>query len=118
MVKRVKAEQKKSISPEFISSSRNESDLNISILTPTQQRKLARQKSILKYSDDSIEEDVGDDLLGNNLLGDNPLVDDSPAYINSDINIDTKAKSNPNEDMTSHNILEENSRINIEDLFQ
>ncbi len=73
---------------------------------------------MLKYSDDSVEEDAGDDLLGDNLLGDDPLSDDSPTYINSNINMDTEAKSNPDEDMTGDNLLEENSGINIEDLFQ
>lgn len=47
------------------------------------------------------------------LLGDNSL-----AHINSDIDMDTEAKSNPDKDMISSNLLEENSEINIEDLFQ
>ena len=46
------------------------------------------------------------------------LRNNSPAYIDSNINMDTKAKSNPDEDMTDKNLLKENSRINIEDLFQ
>ncbi len=72
-----------------------------------------------KYSDDSIKEDAGDDLLSDDLLDDNPLGDNSPAYINSNIDIDIKAKLNPNEDMTGDNLLDENSGINtIEDLFQ
>ncbi len=87
------------------------------MLTPAQRRKLARRKSMLKYSDDSVEEDAGDDLLGDNLLGDDPLSDDSPAHIDSDIDMDTEAKSNPDEDMTDNNLPEENSGINIEDLF-
>ncbi len=72
---------------------------------------------MLKYSDDSIEEDIGDDLLGDDLLDDDPLGDNSPAHIDSDIDMDTEAKSNPDEDMISNNLLEENSGINIEDLF-
>ncbi len=78
---------------------------------------------MLKYSDDSVEEDagndlLGDDLLGDDLLGDDPLSDDSHAHIDSDIDIDTEAKLNPDEDMTGDNLLEENSGINIKDLFQ
>ncbi len=73
---------------------------------------------MLKYSDDFVEEDAGDDSLGDDSLGDNPLSDNSPAYIDSDIDMDTKVKSNPDEDMTSDNLFEENSGINIEDLFQ
>ncbi len=68
---------------------------------------------MLKYSDDSVEEDASDNLLGDNLLGDDPLDDNSPAHINSDIDMDTEANSNPNEDMTSDNLLEENSGINV-----
>ncbi len=73
---------------------------------------------MLKYTNDSVEEDAGDDSLGDDLLGDDPLSDDSPAHIDSDIDMDTEAKSNPDEDMTGDNLLEENSGINIEDLFQ
>ncbi len=72
---------------------------------------------MLKYSDDSVKEDAGDDLLVDNLLGNDPLDDDSLAYIDSDIDMDTKAKLNPDEDMTDDNRLEKNSGINIEDLF-
>ncbi len=92
--------------------------MDILILTPARRQKLACQKSILKYFDNSVEEDVGDDLFGDNLLGDNPLGNDSPAHINSNIDMDTEAKSNPDEDMTGVNLLEENSGINIENLFQ
>ncbi len=56
--------------------------------------------------------------MGDDSLGDDPFGDDSPAHINSNIDMDTEAKSNPDEDMTSNNLLEENFRINIEDLFQ
>ncbi len=72
---------------------------------------------MLKYSDHSVKEGAGDDLLGNNLLGDNLLGDNSPTHIDSDINIDTEAKSNPDEDMTGDNLLKKNSGINIKDLF-
>ncbi len=116
--KQARAEQRKSISPEFVALSRNESDSDISMLTPARQQKLARRRSMLKYSDDSVEKDAGDDLLGDDLLDDDPLSDDSPAHINSNIDMDTKAKSNPDEDMTGDNLLEENSGINIEELFQ
>ncbi len=118
MAKRARAEQRKSISPEFVALSRNESDSDIPMLTPARRQKLAHRKSILKYSDDFVEEDAGDDSLGDNLLGDNPLNDDSPAHIDSDIDMDTEANSNPDEDITGDNLLEENSGINIEDLFQ
>lgn len=57
-------------------------------------------------------------MLVENLLGDDLLDDDSPTYINSNIDMDTEVKSNSDEDMTSKNLLEKNSRINIEDLFQ
>ena len=51
---------------------------------------------------------LGDDLLGNN----------SPAHIDSNIDMDTETKSNPDKDITSKNLPEEKSGINIEDLFQ
>ncbi len=73
---------------------------------------------MLKYSDDSVEESADDNLLDNNLLDDDLLGDNSPAHTDSNIDMDTKVKSNPDEDMTSNNFLEENSGINIEDLFQ
>ncbi len=73
---------------------------------------------MLKYSDDSVEEDADDDSLGDDLLGNDPLSDDSSAHINSSFDIDTEAKSNPHKDMTGDNLLAENSGINIEDLFQ
>ena len=73
---------------------------------------------MLKYSDNFVEESASDNLLGNNLLGDDLLDDNSPLYINNNIDINTKATSNPDEDMTSNNLLKKNSRINIEDLFQ
>ncbi len=78
---------------------------------------------MLKYFDDSVKGDASDDLLGNNslgddLLGDDPLGDESPAHIDSNIDMDTETKSNPDQDMTGDNLLEENFGINIEDLFQ
>ena len=93
------------------------------MLILAQQQKLARQKSMLKYFDDFVEEGAGDNLLGNNLLGNNLLGNNllgnnSPAHIDSNTNMDTKAKSNPNEDMTGNNFLEKNSEINIKNLFQ
>ncbi len=87
-------------------------------MTSTRRQKLARRKSMLKYSDDFVEEDAGDDFLGDDLLGDDPLSDNSLAHIDTNIDMDTEAKSNPDEDMTGNNLLEENSGINIEDLFQ
>ncbi len=118
MAKRVRMKKKKFISPKFILLSWNESDLDIPILTPVRLQKLAYEKSILKYSDDSVKENADDNLLSDNFLGNNLLDDDSPTYIDSNINIDTKAKLNSVEDMTSDKLLEENSEINIEDLFQ
>ncbi len=116
--KQARVEQRKSISLEFVAPSRNVSDLDIPMLTPARRQKLACQKSMLKYSDDSVQEDVRDDSLSDNSLGDDPLTDDSPTHIDSDIDIDTEVKSNPNDDMTGDNLLEENSGINIKDLFQ
>ncbi len=82
------------------------------MLTPARRQKLAYQKFILKYFDNSVEEHDGD-----NLLGDDPLGDNSPTRSDSNINMDTKTRSNFYEDMTSNNLLEKNSGINIEDLF-
>ncbi len=56
---------------------------------------------------------MGNDLLGDDLLGNN-----SHAYIDSNIDMDTEAKLNLDKDMTGDNLLKENSGINIEDLFQ
>ncbi len=82
---------------------------------------------MLKYSDDFVEKGADDNLLGDNLLGENLLGgnlldnnllgDNSSTYINSDINIDSKAKSNLDENVTNDNFQEENSVINIENLF-
>ncbi len=118
MAKRARAEQRKSISVEFVPSSRNESDSDILILTLARRQKLARQKSMLKYSDYSVKENASDDSLGDDSLGDDPLGDNNFAHIDSDIDMDTETKSNPNENMTDNNLLEENSGINIENLFQ
>ena len=60
-----------------------------------------------------MEESAGDNLLSDDLLDDN-----NPVHINSNINIDIKAKSNFDKNMTSGNLLKDNSKINIEDLFQ
>ncbi len=65
-----------------------------------------------KYFDNSIEKGISDNLLDNDLLNDNNL-----AFINRNIDIDTKAKLNLNEDITNSNFHKENSSINIEDLF-
>ena len=77
---------------------------------------------MLKYSNDFVEKSasnnlLGNDLLSNDLLGNDLLGDNSFAYIDSNIDMDTKAKSNSDEDMTGNNLLKENSGINIEDLF-
>ncbi len=88
------------------------------MLTPARRQKLVRQKSMLKYSDDFVKEDADDNLLGDDSLGDDPLGDNSPVHIDSDIDMDTEAKSNFDEDITDDNLLEEKSGINIEDLFQ
>lgn len=55
-----------------------------------------------------MEEGADHNLLGNN----------NPAHINSNIKIDIKVKSKPDEDMTGGNLYKKNSEINIEDLFQ
>ncbi len=73
---------------------------------------------MLKYSDDSVEKSASDDSLGNNLFDDGLLDDNNPAHIDSNIDMDTKAKSNFDEDLIGDNLLEENSGINIENLFQ
>ena len=54
------------------------------------------------------EKSVNDNLLNNKNL----------AHINSNIDIDIKAKLNLNKDMTNSKFYEENSEINIKDLFQ
>ncbi len=72
---------------------------------------------MLKYSDSSVEKDAGDNLLGDDLLGDDPLGDNNPTYVDSNIDIDIEAKSNPDKDMIGNNFLEENSGINIKDPF-
>lgn len=61
----------------------------------------------LEYSDDSTEK-----YTDNNLLGDNNL-----KYIDNNIDMDVKAKSNLDEDMTGGNLHKKNSGINIENLF-
>lgn len=116
--KRIKVKQKKFVSLEFVFFSWNESNLDILILTSTQQQNLACWKSMLKYLDDSIEESAGDNLLVDNLLGNNLLGDKNLAHINSNINMDTKAKLNLDKDMSGGNFLEKNFGINIENLFQ
>lgn len=108
MAKWIKAGQKKFISAEFVSSSQNESNLNILLLTSAQRQKLAHQKSISKYSNNLIDESAGGNLLGNNNL----------AYINSDIHINTKVKSNLDENMTGDNLHKKYSEMNIKNLFQ
>lgn len=72
----------------------------------------------IQYSDNWVEKGVGNNLLGNDLLGDDLLSNNSLAHINSNINMDTKTKSNLDKDIISGNLLEKNSEINIEDLFQ
>lgn len=63
---------------------------------------------MLKSFNDSIEENVGNDLLSEDLL---LIANDSPAYIDSNINIDTKVKLNLDEDMTGNNLLKKNYGI-------
>ncbi len=72
---------------------------------------------MLKYSDNSIEEDGDDNSLDDDLLGYDLLGNDSFAHIDSNIDIDTKANPNPDEGITGNNLLKENSGINIENLF-
>lgn len=109
---------KKFISPKFVLSSWYESNLDISILTTTWQQKLAYQKSMLKYSDNLIEKSVNNNLLSDDLLSDDLLNGNIFIYIHSNINIDTKAKSNLGKDMINNNLLEKNFGINIENLFE
>ena len=61
---------------------------------------------------------LGDNSLSDNLLGSDSLGDDNPLHMDSNINMDTKVKSNPSENKTGGNFLEETSRISIENLFQ
>lgn len=68
--------------------------------------------------DNLIGEDADDDSLGDNWLGDDLLGNNNPVYIDSNINIDIKTKSNLDEDMTDSNLLEELFGINIKNLFQ
>lgn len=105
IAKRIKTEQKKFIFPKFVLFSQNNNDLDISILTPIWQQKLVYWKSILKYSNDSIKKEAGDDSLGDNLFGNDLLDNNNPTHINSDINMDTKTKLNPNKDTTGNNLL-------------
>lgn len=97
MAKQIKVEEKKSISQKFVHFAQNESDSNIPMLTPAWQSKLVCWESILKYSNNFLKKGAGDDLLGDDLLEDDLLSDDSLAHINSNTNMDTKAKSKPNE---------------------
>lgn len=46
---------------------------------------------------------LGDNLFDDNLLDNNLLDDNSSTYINSDINIDNKAKLNLDENLTNNN---------------
>ena len=73
---------------------------------------------MLKYFDESVEKSVTNNLLSDDLLSDNLLSDNNSAYINSNIHIDTKVKSNPDKNIIGGKFLEKNFRINIKDLFQ
>lgn len=72
---------------------------------------------ILKQFNNSIEECVSDNLLDDNLLDNDLLGDNSLAYIDSNIDINIEAKSNLDKNMTGNNLLEKNSKININDLL-
>ncbi len=72
---------------------------------------------MLKYSNKFVKESAGNNLLGDNLLDDDLLGNNSPTHIDSNIDMDTKVKSNPDKDMIGDNLLKENFGINIEDLF-
>ncbi|MCJ1348829.1 hypothetical protein MMC31_007062 [Peltigera leucophlebia] len=92
-----------------ISFSQGESDSDIAILTIDRQQSLARRQTF---------SDTSDDLEGDNaksgLLGDDNAVD-------GDVDIDTKAKSNPDDNMTGKDdddFREDDPIINIENLFQ
>lgn len=69
---------------------------------------MIHQESIIKDSDDLIEEVIYDNLLNN----------DNPIHIDNDINIDTKKKSNLDQVTTGDNLHKKNSKMNIKDLFQ
>ena len=73
---------------------------------------------MLKYSDNLIEKSVNNNLLSDDLLSDDLLNGNIFIYIHSNINIDTKAKSNLGKDMINNNLLEKNFGINIENLFE
>lgn len=113
IAKQVKAKQKEFISPEFVFFSRNKSDLDISILILAWWQKLAYWKLMLKYFDNSVEKSANDNLLNDNFSGDDLLDGNSLAHINSNIDMNIKAKSNSDKDMIGSNFLEENSGINI-----
>lgn len=51
-------------------------------------------------------------------VDDNLLADDNLALIDSNSNIDIKAKSNTDKEMTGNNLHKVNFEINIKDLFQ
>ena len=85
---------------------------------PYYYKNLTHQKSMLKYFDDFVKKGASDNLLSDNLLVDDLLDNNNSAHIDSNINMDTKAKLNSDKDMTGNNLLEKNSGINIEDLFQ
>ena len=73
---------------------------------------------MLKYFDDFVKEGTSNNLLGDNSLGNNLLSDNSPTYIDNNINRDTKAKWSFDKDIIGNNHLKKNFRINIEDLFE
>lgn len=73
---------------------------------------------MLKYSDDFVEKDVSINLSIDNLLGDDLLDDNCLENINSNINMNTKVKSNSDKDIIGNIFLEKNSEINIKDFFQ
>lgn len=68
---------------------------------------------MLKYSNDLIAKDTDDNSLSHNLLDNDLLGNNSLIYINCNINIDIKVKSNLDKNMIDDNLLEENFEIKI-----
>lgn len=79
------------------------------ILTPSQWQSLARQKTFSNTFNNSIGDTTDAGLLSDN------------NYTNGNIDMDAKAKSNLDENMTSKDdddFCKKNFKINIEKLFQ
>lgn len=72
---------------------------------------------MLKYLYDFIEKGAGDNLLGNNLLGNDLLGNNNLAYIDNNINMDTKVKSNLDNDITGNNLIKKTLKSILKTCF-